>query len=328
MFHLLTKCFLYYLFYLVLPVSMASRFSNSQWEWPAGMDAREGASSSSAEMPQQDSEDDLNASNPHKPQPAQERRRHYEPRTCRICFEVVQPTTELDDSIAAGIFTSKARVRYVSEDPELGRLISPCLCKGSQRYVHEGCLQAWRQSSPLSDRNFWRCPTCQFEYRLSRLRYGRWLSSKPLRGLITLCVLMLTVFLMGFIADPIINFWIDPFGSIAETISDVLNDIEAIHPVQHDDEPDTWWFHFTKGFLSLGLVGFLKTLLAMSPWHWFNLRSVGGRRRAGRDRMESINLALVMVGIITFLGVSPAQHSPETLVNSWGSGYVEIGEPS
>jgi len=219
-------------------------------------------------------------------------------------------------------------VRYVSEDPELGRLISPCLCKGSQRYVHEGCLQAWRQSSPLSDRNFWRCPTCQFEYRLSRLRYGRWLSSKPLRGLITLCVLMLTVFLMGFIADPIINFWIDPFGSIAETISDVLNDIEAIHPVEHDDEPDTWWFHFTKGFLSLGLVGFLKTLLAMSPWHWFNLRSVGGRRRAGRDRMESINLALVMVGIITFLGVSPAQHSPETLVNSWGSGYVEIGEPS
>jgi len=292
------------------------------------MDAREGASSSSAEVPQRDSNDDLNASNPHKSQPAQERRWHYEPRTCRICFEVVQPTTELDDSIAAGIFTSRARVRYVSEDPELGRLISPCLCKGSQRYVHEGCLQAWRRSSPLSDRNFWRCPTCHFEYRLSRLRYGRWLSSKPLRGLITLCVLMLTVFLMGFIADPIINFWVDPFGSIAETISDVLNDTEAIHPVEHDDEPDTWWFHFTKGFLSLGLVGFLKTLLAMSPWHWFNLRSVGGRRRAGRDRMESINLALVMVGIITFLGVSPAQHSPETLVNSWGSGYVEIGEPS
>lgn len=280
---------------------MATGFSGAQWEWPAD------TSPTSADAPPA-SNSVPNSPNGHpdaQPQLAPEKTRHYNPRTCRICFEVVHPTTEIDDSIAAGLFTSKAHVRYVSEDPDLGRLISPCLCKGSQRYVHEGCLQAWRQASPLSDRNFWRCPTCQFEYRLSRLKYGRWLSSKLVRALMTLLILVITVFIMGFIADPIINLWVDPLGSIADTFSDVINDIEAMDPIDVDGELATWSLHFVKGFLSLGLLGFLKTFFAMSPWHWFNVRaSVGGRRRGtGRDRMESINWALVILGIFTFLGV-------------------------
>ena len=36
-----------------------------------------------------------------------------------------------------------------SED---GRLISPCLCKGSMKYVHVDCLQHWRSSSSNSKR--------------------------------------------------------------------------------------------------------------------------------------------------------------------------------
>lgn len=229
----------------------------------------------------------------------QQRQRHYKPRTCRICLEVVQPTTDIDDSLAGRVFSSRARVRYVSEDPELGRLLSPCKCKGSQKYVHEGCLKAWRLAAPLSDRNYWRCPTCHFEYRLERLQWGRWLSSKLLRAILTVLVMVVTVFLLGFVADPIINFWVDPFGSVASTLIPDL-DVE-----EFDDEPASWSLHFVKGFLSLGLLGFLKTMFAMSPWNWFNVRFGGRRRRGtGRDRMESINWALVAIGVITFLGVS------------------------
>ncbi|KAK3344135.1 hypothetical protein B0T25DRAFT_318782 [Lasiosphaeria hispida] len=285
-----------------------SHSSDRQWSWPPGL-GTENATHRREASPSPDAHpaSDFNAQNGQapNPQPAQEKR-HYKPRTCRICLEVVQPTTEIDDSIIAGLFVSRARVRYVSEDPELGRLMSPCLCKGSQKYVHEGCLQAWRQASPLSDRNFWRCPTCHFEYRLNRLRWGRWLSSKLLRAALTVLALVVTVFFLGFVADPIINLWVDPLGSIADTISDVMHDI---NPIEDEYDPGTWSFHFLKGFLSLGLLGFLKTFLAMSPWHWFNLRTggvVGGRRRGatGRDRIESINWALVMIGVFTFLGAT------------------------
>ena len=246
-------------------------------------------------------------------QQQQQRQRHYKPRTCRICLEVVNPSTDIDDSIAGRVFASKARVRYVSEDPELGRLISPCKCKGSQKYVHEGCLQAWRNASPLSERNYWRCPTCHFEYRMERLQWGRWLSSKFTRVTLTGLVMLVAIFCLGFVADPIINFWLDPFGTIAE----VITDIEFEDPLLADDEPATWSFHFLKGLLSLGLLGFLKTMLAMSPWNWFNVR-VGGRRRrgVGRDRLESINWALVVIGIVTFLGVRRISSPPLLTVNS------------
>lgn len=199
------------------------------------------------------------------------------------------------------------------------------MCKGSQKYVHEGCLEAWRQAAPLSDRNFWQCPTCKFEYRLSRLSYGRWLSSKLLRVGITVAVMLITVFILGFVADPIINLWIDPLGSIADTL---LSDGEPAIPfLDVEDEPDTWWFHFLKGFFSLGLLGFLKTFLAMSPFGWFNVRAgVAARRRRGRDRMESINWGLIVIGIVTFLGVcTPAEHRFWHMLTC--AGDLEVGEP-
>lgn len=297
-------------------------FTGPQWEWPENI-----VSSGSRPTPTPTTNGPAHPDGPDAPhQPAPERKRHYKPRTCRICLEVVQPTTDIDESITAGIFTPKANVRYVSEDPELGRLISPCMCKGSQRYVHEGCLQAWREASPLSDRNFWRCPTCLFEYRLARLKYGRWLSSKLIRLLMTLSILVITVFVLGFIADPIINLWVDPFGSIADTLSDVIHDVEALNPAEEDQEPDTWSFHFLKGFLSLGLLGVVKSFIAMSPWHWYF--RIGGGRRRGRERMESINWALVIVGIITFLGATwkLVSHLSAKALEKASNRVVDIGE--
>ncbi|KAK3315322.1 hypothetical protein B0H66DRAFT_341457 [Apodospora peruviana] len=283
--------------------------TGAQWSWPSSMDPPDGdlgdnepAPPPTPPHPQQDPDSTGAAPGP-SAQSRPQRRRYYRPRTCRICLEEVFPKTDIDESLGGALFGSRARVRYVSDDPELGRLISPCKCKGSQKYVHEGCLQAWRLSQPLADRNFWQCPTCQFQYRMQRLRYGRWLSSKVLRAAITMSILLFTVFLLGFVADPIINLWVDPLGSVVEVLSDADG---SYYPILDDDQPGGWWYHFAKGFMSLGLLGFLKTFFAMSPWHWFNVRAgVGGRRRGtGRDRMESINYVVVIVGVFTFLGAT------------------------
>lgn len=291
--------------------------------WPADMDSQQGddgvGASSSAETGYAGGDPDPEPNLPRQRQTGEtgetgetgQEQRHYKPRTCRICLEVVQPTTEIDDS-GSRLFGSKVRVKYLSEDPELGRLLCPCKCKGSQKYVHEGCLRAWRQAAPLSDRNFWRCPTCHFEYRIERLRWARWLSSRWTRVALTFGVVVFSIFMLGFIADPIINVWLDPFGSIADTITVVITDVEGLRePAVDLDEPATWSYHFLKGLFSLGLLGFVKSFLAMSPWQWFNLRHGGvfGGARArrggtGRDRLDNINWALIVIGLITFLGVS------------------------
>nr|CDS26991.2 E3 ubiquitin protein ligase MARCH8 [Hymenolepis microstoma] len=49
-----------------------------------------------------------------------------------------------------------------SADETLGRLISPCLCDGSLKYVHEKCIQRWVDIS-----NSKRCELCHFEYEIN-----------------------------------------------------------------------------------------------------------------------------------------------------------------
>ncbi|RDW82114.1 hypothetical protein BP6252_03226 [Coleophoma cylindrospora] len=235
--------------------------------------------------------------------PKGNKKKYYAPRTCRICLEVVQPTFEPVVDGFASILNPTPKVSYISEDPESGRLIRPCKCKGSQRYCHEGCLQQWRHADPsYGRRNFWECPTCKFRYRLERLRWSRWMSSAVLQIVITFGILFTTVFVLGFVADPIINLYLDPYDTIT---SIPLGGTAA--PL-YEDEDEGWIEHFLKGLASLGLLGFVKVFFAMSPWHWLNIRQTGigrggGRTRGGtgRERLENISWSLVIIGVVTFL---------------------------
>ncbi|KAH6897409.1 hypothetical protein B0T10DRAFT_476773 [Thelonectria olida] len=231
--------------------------------------------------------------------------RQYGPRTCRICFDTEEPKYPTEIPGAFGLGTS-SRPTYVSDDPELGRLLSPCKCKGSQKYVHEGCLNAWRLANPTEARNYWQCPTCKFSYRISRLHWASALSSKWAQIALTFLFLLLGIFTLGFIADPLFDLWSDPLGTIGETVTSVVNDIEAMQePLPQ--EPTSWSEHFAKGFFSLGIVGLLKSMLAVGPWQWFQLRNSGlvnttGRRQGtGRGRVENISLIFVVIGAFTFM---------------------------
>lgn len=193
---------------------------------------------------------------------------------------------------------------YISpDDPELGRLVSPCKCKGSQRYVHEGCLDAWRKAGGTNT-NFFTCPTCKYNYRIGRLTWARQLQSGFMQMILTAVIFMFAIFLLGFIAEPIFSLWNDPVG----TIADLLEDGESAgwpQPVRVRRDDGTWAEHFFNGFMSLGIVGFAKYLVGMTPWHWW-VRSSGimggrGRRGGNRNRAENISWALVVVGAISFV---------------------------
>jgi hypothetical protein len=121
-----------------------------------------------------------------------------------------------------------------------------------------------------------------------------------------LTVFLLLIFILGFFADPILSMWVDPVGTVADTVTGLVNDVEALK-APPPREPTGWLEHWLKGFFSFGILGFLKVVLTLSPFHWWNLRSGGafgsGRRPAasGRARIENVNVLLVLVGAITFL---------------------------
>jgi hypothetical protein len=234
------------------------------------------------------------------------RHRHYGPRTCRICLEVVLPTYEPASEALPGFLQPPPKVRYVSQEPESGRLIRPCKCKGSQRYVHEGCLQQWRHSdAAIGSRTYWECPTCRYRYRLERLKWSAWLSSTVTQIGLTLLILLTTIFVLGFVADPIINMYLDPVGTI--TTNPLTNPAMGVYDT---DEGWTLSEHIMKGLASLGLLGAVKAIFAMGPWNWYNLRNTGlvgggrargGRGNNGRDRLENVGWGLILIGVTTFL---------------------------
>ncbi|KUJ18276.1 RING finger domain-containing protein, partial [Mollisia scopiformis] len=243
------------------------------------------------------------------------RQRHYPPRTCRICLEEVPPTYDGLTGGIPSILHPAPKVRYVS--PDLGRLIRPCKCRGSQKYVHEGCLQAWRHADPAyGRRNFWECPTCKFKYSLERMRWSRVITSTMTQIVLTFAIMLAAVFVFGFVADPIINLYLDPY----ETITSIPTGGPRL---LLEDEEASWAEHFLKGLASLGLLGFVKVFFAMSPWHWWNLRQTGilggGRRRGGtgRDRLEDISWTVVIIGVVTFLA------AVWTWVRSWTKNALE-----
>lgn len=276
--------------------------------FPAEDDADAEPSNQSQNSPQQgEFPQDTASSNANAPPP---RRRHYRERTCRICLDTVQPQF-VDPTTGAlgGLMGEGSKPVYISpDDPSLGRLISPCKCKGSQRYVHEGCLHAWRKANPGrgANPNFFICPTCHYHYRVGRLTWARQLQSSFAQVALTALVFALAIFLLGFVAEPIFSLWNDPVGTIADTVAGVVEDIDARRePIPRPGSDGSWTNHFFNGFTSLGIIGFAKYLIGMTPWEWWNMRSSGimggGGRRGGRNRAENINWMLIVIGALSFV---------------------------
>lgn len=110
---------------------------------------------------------------------------------------------------------------------------------------------------------------------------------------LTIAILIIVVFVLGFIADPIINMYLDPWS--------FLTPWSTGPDYYYDDGIDSisWYEHFAKGIASMGVLGFLKVLLA-SPLSYFRIG--GGRgRNTGRDRYEQVSWIIILIGVGTFL---------------------------
>lgn len=89
------------------------------------------------------------------PSPQMQQGEDINVKTCRICFDTTTSTW----------------------DSELGRLLSPCRCRGSSKYVHEECLNSWRRIS-ANAKSYYECNTCGYKYKFRRLAISRWVGSR------------------------------------------------------------------------------------------------------------------------------------------------------
>ncbi|KAF9963716.1 hypothetical protein BGZ65_000262 [Modicella reniformis] len=83
------------------------------------------------------------------------------------------------------------------EEKALGRLISPCLCKGSMKYVHVECLNAWRTRSPKPESHY-KCDTCKYSFSFRRTAFARYLAHPMTLFVLTVVVFVMAVFAAGF----------------------------------------------------------------------------------------------------------------------------------
>ncbi|KAI1093423.1 hypothetical protein F5B19DRAFT_450258 [Rostrohypoxylon terebratum] len=224
-------------------------------------------------------------------------------RQCWICLEEVEPAYE-ERGWLDRVRNRPPRRSYFSEG--LGRLINPCLCRGTIKYVHEGCLRQWMITNP----DVFQCARCHYQYQVQRMTWARGIRNPTIAVGLTFLIFCTTVFFLGFIADPVFGLWIDPVGAISDILTrgrirpdDDLGDVDDFSDIPNF----AWILHFLKGFFTLGLLGFVKFFYAVSPWQWWNIRTSGilgggGRRRAAAGRrMENINLVLVLIGVLTFI---------------------------
>lgn len=69
------------------------------------------------------------------------------------------------------VFLVQKMVGYCSYETYLGRLISPCRCRGTMKFVHLSCLNTWRYASPNA-KSVYQCDQCGYRYNFNRTQYA------------------------------------------------------------------------------------------------------------------------------------------------------------
>jgi hypothetical protein len=104
----------------------------------------------------------------------------------------------------------------IEAEPELGRLIRPCLCKGSISHVHIKCLQRWRETGVMpgsSETRFFACPQCKYRYRFARTKALGIAENPVVVGAISALLFTLLVLLSSYITGYFVGILEDPMDS-------------------------------------------------------------------------------------------------------------------
>ena len=236
-------------------------------------------------------------------------------------------------SSSADVLFSKATCRIcfggVEDENELGRLISPCMCKGSMRYVHRHCLDQWRTTS-TNKKSFYECDQCKYRYSFHRTLVASVLRTSLLLHILALVGVTIVVLFASYLVLVLEMIYFKFLSSNGDNV--LLEDEEE----DHDHHLNLEYFvetellilldnnlnlplmylpglklpHLVLGFALCGLTGFFYSSIGFIPFF------IGGNNRT---RVGGI-VFVVLIGIIRMF------MSTYSLFKKWSGRVLESAE--
>ncbi|KAK7694766.1 hypothetical protein QCA50_001954 [Cerrena zonata] len=210
----------------------------------------------------------------------------------------------------------QCRICLDGEDHELGKLIRPCLCKGSISYVHVKCLQRWRNTSPNRSA-FYSCPQCGYHYHFARTKVVGIATNPVVIGALSAIVFTILVICSSYITTFLLYdddyadsfFFISPwtmYRMVVKTTVRALNprELEAklltyATPKVSAGPPGLFRRFIHRFLLGLPVVGAgaVVSMLSSMPFGftWFRWRSRRNNTN-GRDVATIIIVVMILVG--------------------------------
>ncbi|XP_063947113.1 uncharacterized protein LOC108219037 isoform X3 [Daucus carota subsp. sativus] len=152
-------------------------------------------------------------------------------------------------------------------DDKDDELISPCMCKGTQQFVHRMCLDHWR--SVKEGFAFSHCTTCKAQFHLQVVKFedGSWRKTK-FRLFVARDVCLVFFAVQTLIAvNAGIAYLLDKDGAFRNSFDDCWDHKLSKHPIT---------FYYTIGVLGfLVLLGFFGLILHCSSFHSSDPRMAG-----------------------------------------------------
>eukprot|EP00940_MAST-03C_sp_MAST-3C-sp2_P002176 g2176.t1 len=147
------------------------------------------------------------------------------------------------------------RICLGNEDDDLGRLISPCLCSGTMRFVHLECLNQWRfrTTNPSS---FFQCEQCKYRYSFRRTLLSSILRSALVLHVLTIVTFVLVVFVSSVCASIIDWMFFEGVGAL--DLFRGIFEYENVDGEEDEDEDEIVLRALTNGlgeFMQLSRAG-------------------------------------------------------------------------
>ncbi|ORX78428.1 hypothetical protein BCR32DRAFT_270075 [Anaeromyces robustus] len=204
-------------------------------------------------------------------------------------MEFFKNNINFSDENINNIDTRVCRICFggANEILESGKLISPCKCKGSMKYVHVNCLNEWRLAS-ANNASYYQCDQCKYKYNFQRTKFAKILSNKFVIFLIATFITYLYIFFTGFILKTLIWYKNYKVGAI-DFPKITFYDVGMVH-------------HF-YGFCIVGLYGVFK----MTYSYLFDVSTVTNsifrlsRGKRNREDDQLTLLLLLIIGCIKFM---------------------------
>jgi hypothetical protein len=124
-------------------------------------------------------------------------------------------------------------------------LISPCLCKGSMKYIHRECLNSWRKSN---NKAYYMCDICKYEYKFMRTTIANILRNELVIHIITLFTFIIISSLIGLF-------------------------INRYHNIRLSTISSYFVYNLIMGSMIMGMFGFMTLFISMVinlPWYVYN----------------------------------------------------------